>query len=162
MKGVYVLVINISKQILVDARALGDVRFVPGTWVYVGSALGTGSTRLDHRIGRHFSSEKTLHWHIDFLLDRAGPPSEVIWARTESAMECEIAQLLKQHEDFEIGPLGFGSSDCVAACGSHVFKFSGDGEIGRFLSSLFLELGLKPYSGSPQKIDRGQSTGKNC
>jgi len=149
VKGVYVLVINTSKHIVVNAGTLGDVRFVPGTWVYVGSALGTGSTRLDHRIRRHFSSGKTLHWHIDFLLDRTGPPSDVIWARTGRAMECKIAQSLKRHADFEIGPLGFGSSDCVAACGSHVFRFSGDGDIGRVLSSLFLELGLKPYSGRP-------------
>jgi len=149
VKGVYALIINVPKQVVVTAGTLGDVAFTPGIWVYVGSALGTGSTRLDHRIKRHFSSAKTLHWHIDFLLDRTGPPADVIWARTERAMECQVSQALKQRADFEIGPRGCGSSDCVVACGSHVFRFSGDGEIESVLSSLFLELGLKPYSGSP-------------
>lgn len=147
MKGVYALIISAPKQVVVTIRTLGGVDFSPGIWVYVGSALGTGSTRLDHRIKRHFSSTKTVHWHIDFLLDRTGPPVEVIWARTERAMECQVAQALKQRADFEIGPSGFGSSDCVSACGSHVFRYSGDGEIDSVLSSLFLELGMKPDSG---------------
>ncbi|MHA2379002.1 MAG: GIY-YIG nuclease family protein [Candidatus Thorarchaeota archaeon] len=150
MKGVYALIINASKYVVVNTRPLGDTEFVPGTWVYVGSALGTGSTRLDHRIKRHFSSAKTLHWHIDFLLDATGPPTDVIWVRTERAMECEIAEALKQHADFEIGPLGFGSSDCAARCGSHVFRFSGDGKIESVLSSLLLDMGLKPQSGLAQ------------
>jgi Uri superfamily endonuclease len=162
VKGVYALIINTSEHVVVNAGALGDVGFVPGIWVYIGSALGTGSTRLDHRIRRHFSSAKTLHWHIDFLLDRTGPPADVIWARAERDMETQVAQALKQHADFEIGPLGFGSSDCVAACGSHIFRYSADGEIRSVLSSLFLELGLKSFSGSPLKMDRTQSTGKNC
>ncbi len=149
MKGIYALVISVPRQALVTAGTLGDVAFTPGIWVYVGSALGTGSTRLDHRIRRHFSSTKTLHWHIDFLLDTIGPPVDVIWAKTERAMECQVAQILRQHVDFEIGPSGFGSSDCAAACGSHLFRFSGDSEIETVLSSLFLELGMKPYSGIP-------------
>jgi Uri superfamily endonuclease len=149
VKGVYALIINTSKHVVVNAGALGDVGFVPGIWVYVGSALGTGSTRLDHRIRRHFSSTKTLHWHIDFLLDAAGPPADVIWAKTERAMECEIAKALMRHSDFEIGPRGFGSSDCCARCGSHVYRFSGDAEIGSVLSSLFLGLGMKPHFGIP-------------
>ncbi|MFX1603918.1 MAG: DUF123 domain-containing protein [Promethearchaeota archaeon] len=153
---------NVSKQVVVKTRTLGDSAFARGIWVYVGSALGTGSTRLDHRIKRHFSSAKKLHWHIDFLLERTGPPTGVIWATTDRAMECQVAQALKQHADFQTGPSGFGSSDCIAACGSHVFRFAGDGEYGSVLSSLFLQLGLKPHSGIPESTDGTQSTGKNC
>ncbi|MFW9944502.1 MAG: DUF123 domain-containing protein [Candidatus Sifarchaeia archaeon] len=149
MKGIYALVISFPKQVVVSTRTLGDVDFTPGIWVYVGSALGTGSTRLDHRIKRHFSSTKKLHWHIDFLLDKTGPPMEVIWARTKRAMECQVAQALIQRPEFEIGPSGFGSSDCAAACGSHVLRYSGTGEIKTVLSSLFVELRMKPNSGIP-------------
>lgn len=149
VKGIYALVIGFAKKVVVSTRSLGDVAFTPGIWVYVGSALGTGSTGLHHRIKRHFSSTKKLHWHIDFLVDKTGPPMEVIWARTERAMECQVVQALKQRPDFEIGPSGFGSSDCAATCGSHVLRYSGTGEIGTVLSSLFAMLGMKPFLGIP-------------
>jgi Uri superfamily endonuclease len=149
VKGVYALVIKARNQVIVSTGALGDVVFAPGTWVYTGSALGTGSTRLDHRIKRHFTSVKTLHWHIDFLLEKTGPPVDVIWARTERAMECKVAEALKRHADFEIGPRGFGASDCNARCGSHVFRFLGVGEIANVLSRIFLELEMRPDSGLP-------------
>ncbi len=113
--------------------------------------MGTGSTRLENRIRRHFSTEKTLHWHVDFLIDKVGPPVEVVWAETEREMECVVAEKLKLDKDFEIGPLGFGSSDCSGQCGSHIFMFSGFGDLIEILSGLLRSLGLRPNSGMPFK-----------
>lgn len=149
VKGVYCLVINIQQNAIVPMGTLGDVDFVPGEWVYVGSAMGIGSTRLESRIRRHFSTEKTLHWHVDFLIDKVGLPVGVVWAETEREIECEVAEKLKLEKDFEIGPIGFGSSDCRGCCGSHIFMFSGNGNVTDTLFGLLENLGLKPNSGLP-------------
>ncbi len=134
---------------MVRMGTAGNVDFAPGEWVYVGSALGTGSTALENRIRRHFSTEKTLHWHVDYLIEKVGLPVEVVWAETEREMECAVAEKLKLSKDFEIGPPGFGSSDCGGHCGSHIFMFSGNGNLTNVLSGLLRDLGLKPNSGVP-------------
>ncbi|MFX1262609.1 MAG: DUF123 domain-containing protein, partial [Promethearchaeota archaeon] len=106
MKGVYALIISISDEIEVPIGAIGPQKFESGKWVYIGSAFGSASTSLEHRIQRHFSSEKKFHWHIDLLLGVTGPPKQVIWSESERKRECEIASFLKQHEKFIAGPKG--------------------------------------------------------
>ncbi|MHA1950564.1 MAG: DUF123 domain-containing protein [Candidatus Thorarchaeota archaeon] len=59
MKGAYVLIIEISETVDIQIQSLGNVSFQPGSWIYVGSAMGAGSTNLENRIKRHFRSEKT-------------------------------------------------------------------------------------------------------
>ncbi|MHA2140469.1 MAG: GIY-YIG nuclease family protein [Candidatus Thorarchaeota archaeon] len=145
MKGVYVLVISILEDIEVRIGALGIQRFEAGEWVYVGSAFGEGSTSLEHRIRRHFSSEKKNHWHIDLLLDRSGPPTHVVWSESRKKRECEMARVLKDNEQFSLGPRGFGSSDCTAKCGTHLFKHNGR-QTRKIVRKLFRELKLEPHS----------------
>ncbi|MHA2004256.1 MAG: GIY-YIG nuclease family protein [Candidatus Thorarchaeota archaeon] len=145
MKGVYVLVIAIPTNIDVQIGVLGAQRFEGGEWVYVGSAFGSGSTSLEHRISRHFSREKKLHWHIDLLLEVTGPPKHVIWSESEKKKECEVANKLGQHTEFSWGPKGFGSSDCKAKCGTHLFKHNGR-NTQKTMRQLFEVLGLEPKS----------------
>ncbi|MFX0053672.1 MAG: DUF123 domain-containing protein [Promethearchaeota archaeon] len=145
MKGVYVLIISISDDIELRIGAIGQQKFKPGTWVYIGSAFGNASTNLEHRIRRHFSNEKKPHWHIDLLLKVTGPPKQVIWSESERKRECEIASILKQHEKFIAGPKGFGSSDCKAKCGTHLFRHSGNGTE-ETIQKLFQGIGLEPRS----------------
>jgi sugar fermentation stimulation protein A len=145
MKGVYALVIFIPADIDVQIGVLGQQRFEGGEWVYVGSAFGNGSTSLERRIRRHFSREKKLHWHIDLLLEVAGPPTHVIWSESKRKRECKIANKLGQHTDFIEGPKGFGSSDCKAKCGTHLFRHSGR-NTWKTMQHLFEEIGLEPQS----------------
>ncbi|MHA1925378.1 MAG: GIY-YIG nuclease family protein [Candidatus Thorarchaeota archaeon] len=145
MKGVYALVIAIPADIDVQIGALGTQRFEVGEWIYVGSAFGNGSTSLEHRVRRHFSREKKLHWHIDLLMEVTGPPTHVIWSKAEKKRECEIANKLKQHEEFMDGPKGFGSSDCTAKCGTHLFKHNGRNAC-KTIQNLFAEISLEPQS----------------
>jgi len=63
-------------------KSLGEILFEPGLWVYVGSAMGSGSTSLENRLGRHFRKEKTIYWHIDYLLDSDAKIIEAIWAES--------------------------------------------------------------------------------
>ena len=145
MKGVYALVISIPDDIDVQIGALGKQRFEAGEWVYVGSAYGNGSTSLEHRIRRHFSLEKKLHWHIDLLLEVSGPPTHVIWSESERKKECEIASKLGQNSEFINGPKGFGSSDCKAKCGTHLFRHNGL-RTEETMQELFEGIGLEPNS----------------
>ncbi|MFW9799114.1 MAG: DUF123 domain-containing protein, partial [Candidatus Thorarchaeota archaeon] len=162
VKGVYCLIFRIHQETIVPFGSRGDVGFVPGDWVYVGSAMGTSSTRLENRISRHFSTEKKLHWHVDFLIEKVGLPVGVVWAEAEREMECMVAEKLRLDEDFEIGPRGFGSSDCSGHCGSHIFLFSGRGNLTDVLSGLLKNLGLKPNSELPFIEKRTRQTGNNC
>lgn len=134
---------SIMNPIQIEVGALGFLQFEPGYWIYVGSAFGTGSTSLENRIRRHLSSEKTLHWHIDFLLDVTGPPEIVVWAESPQSVECKIAERLLSHPDFTAGPRGFGSSDCRSSCTSHIFHFKKNNVSG-YLHEIFQETGLVP------------------
>ncbi|NOQ37998.1 DUF123 domain-containing protein, partial [archaeon] len=65
MKGVYVLIVKVDKDIQEKIGALGKIRFCRGTYAYVGSA----QNGLEKRIARHLSKKKSLFWHIDYLLN---------------------------------------------------------------------------------------------
>ncbi|MFW9965767.1 MAG: DUF123 domain-containing protein [Candidatus Thorarchaeota archaeon] len=145
MKGVYALVISIPDDIDIRIGALGGQIFEAGEWVYVGSAFGNGSTSLEHRIRRHFSSEKKIHWHIDIFLDAVGPPARVIWSETRKKRECEIAARLSSQAQFSPSPLGFGSSDCKEKCGTHLFRHNGK-NAWKAVEKLFRSLELEPRS----------------
>ncbi len=145
MKGVYALVISIPDDIDMRIGALGAQRFEAGEWVYVGSAFGNSSTSLEHRIRRHFSSEKKIHWHIDIFLDVVGPPADVIWSEARKKRECEIAAELKSHAQFSLGPPGFGSSDCREKCGTHLFRHHGK-NTWKAIEKVFRSLELEPRS----------------
>ena len=70
------------------------------------------------RVGRHFSKDKKLRWHIDYLLEEAGPVGALLVAGGEG-VECALGRLLSTLENSE--PIkGFGSSDC--SCDSHFYR----------------------------------------
>ncbi|MHA1909971.1 MAG: GIY-YIG nuclease family protein [Candidatus Thorarchaeota archaeon] len=144
MKGVYALVVNLPDQFNGQVGALSSVTLDSGYWVYLGSARGTTSTSLEHRIRRHFSKEKKIHWHIDYLLTDNAHVERAIWATCEIDIECLLAEAIKERDDFERGPIGFGASDCRGECGSHLFAFTGSGKLEVVLISTFKQLGLTP------------------
>ena len=126
LKGAYALLIEIRKSIKVKVGSLGLLNFEKGTWVYVGSAMGEGSTSLEKRLQRHFSKDKSIFWHVDWLLASEASPSAAIWTESEIETECQISQALVKSPIFELGHKGFGSSDCHGACGTHLFRYIGD------------------------------------
>jgi Uri superfamily endonuclease len=85
------------------------------------------------RLGRHFSQEKRLRWHIDYLLQEAEPVGAFL-VHGGAGMECSLSRLLSSLDGSE--PVeGFGSSDC--SCISHLYRIdessipSLTGEIGK-------------------------------
>jgi Uri superfamily endonuclease len=111
VKGSYVILIKLSKAQTITIGSLSDVYFPRGDYAYVGSALGG----VESRLNRHLNRNKKLHWHIDYLLQKAAI-TDIIIGESENRVECAIAQALGTQ--FDSVP-GFGSSDCH--CPSHLF-----------------------------------------
>lgn len=124
MKGTYLLLIYVQKKSFINIGALGRIEFQEGYYIYVGSAIGNkGSTTLLNRVKRHVdsSSNKKLHWHIDYLLDcEYTYISKIFLLPSIERLECLLSSELKDSCDKYI--YNFGSSDCT--CESHLFYFS--------------------------------------
>ena len=110
MKGSYILLIDLVKDKEIKIGKLGNIFFKKGTYVYVGSALNN----LEKRIQRYHSSEKKLHWHIDYFLKYA-KIVDVYYKESNKKEECKIAKNFENFKKIE----DFGCSDCN--CESHLF-----------------------------------------
>jgi len=64
--GIYFLLIRLKNPIEISLMGK-TAKFPRGFYVYTGSA----QKNLTHRIERHRRKNKKLHWHIDFLLEKA-------------------------------------------------------------------------------------------
>ena len=114
MKGIYLLVIRVDKDLKLKVGSLGKVNFEKGIYVYVGSA----QNNLEKRIKRYKSKRKKIFWHIDYLLNnKFSEIIKVFYKKTEKSKECETAKKLIK---YGIPVNHFGSSDCK--CKSHLFK----------------------------------------
>jgi len=123
MKGSYILVVFIENNFHQMIGTLGKIKFNKGFYFYVGSAMGNyGSSTLLNRVKRHIlsSNQKSLHWHIDYLLaDINSWIIKIYLIPSIEPLECIIAKELNQICDNLIP--NFGSSDCQ--CRSHLFYF---------------------------------------
>ena len=121
MKGTYILVLILDKDSTIKVGALKEVEFRKGYYAYVGSGMGTkGSSSLESRVKRHFSSNKKFHWHIDYFLNcKSTIIIRLYLIPCIYRLECIIAKDLLNCSDSYIK--GFGSSDC--SCKSHLFYF---------------------------------------
>jgi sugar fermentation stimulation protein A len=116
-RGNYLLVLKLNRSRKITIGKLGDFSLQPGYYVYVGSAMGNLSARME----RHRRLRKRHHWHIDYL--RAEAEFQAVLAiRSSISLECQIAEKMKGLCDW-FQP-GFGSSDC--SCPSHLFGLKSD------------------------------------
>jgi Uri superfamily endonuclease len=106
----YQLVIRVAKRVQITVGRLGVFVFPKGTYIYTGSAR----RNFEARIARHLREEKTLRWHIDYLL--TAPGVSVVDVKRSTTDECELNQAVVG----EIVIPGFGASDCRHGCGSHL------------------------------------------
>ena len=106
----YQLKINIEKKIHITVGKLGKFVFSKGIYIYTGSA----KKNINHRLKRHLTRNKKLHWHIDYLL--SNNLVQILAFRKFNIEECVLNK-------FNIGTYpvkGFGSSDCKKKCISHL------------------------------------------
>ena len=106
----YQLAITLSEPARVAVGRLGVFDFPAGRYIYTGSARRA----LEARIARHLRKEKTLRWHIDYLL--AAPQARITGVKKDTAGECA----LNRSTAGRVLVAGFGASDCRAGCGSHL------------------------------------------
>ncbi len=117
MKGTYILVIHITKNIRLKIGKLGPVTFRKGYYLYVGSAL----TSLEKRIERHISKKKKKRWHIDYLTSSKYTNVEaVITLVTQEKLECVISKTIEGLSRRYVPVEGFGNGDC-RECISHLY-----------------------------------------
>ena len=106
----YQLYFQLKLQKSVRVGQFGRYTFPAGSYVYTGSAIRS----IRKRVIRHVSSRKKLHWHIDYLLST---PGVHLWKIVLSEMkECELNRRTRG----VIAVPGFGATDCIAGCGSHL------------------------------------------
>lgn len=113
----YQLLIEITRPLRVNIGRFGKHNFPAGRYIYTGSAR----RNFEARIARHLRCEKTLRWHIDYLL--AAPGVGIAGVRRYGEDECAINQATPGR----VLVPGFGASDCRMGCGSHL-KYLGSGK----------------------------------
>ena len=131
LKGIYVLIIRLDRDIAVNVGAKGRFTFGEGLYAYAGSA----QNNLEKRVNRHLRRDKRKFWHVDYLLDNcAAKVMEVLYKEGEKSEECKVAEALG-----EICGLvaGFGASDC--GCRSHLFKIYDYGLLEKLMYRLDFE-----------------------
>ena len=113
--GTYVLVMKAPDTGSVTIGKLGRIDLERGWLLYVGSAFGPGG--LGARIRRHLRDDKTLHWHIDYLLAELDVV-EVWWTDDDTRWEEAWAETLRRMPDARVPLRRFGSGDC--GCEGHL------------------------------------------
>jgi Uri superfamily endonuclease len=116
MRGNYLLLFELPGQVQIKVGRLGMSEFSPGLYVYTGSA----QNGLESRLGRHFASEKKMHWHIDYLLGHADLIGAFLLVGKDR--ECELNRMLGQVPGCQPVCEGFGSSDCNCATHLHLIS----------------------------------------
>jgi Uri superfamily endonuclease len=113
--GTYTLVLELREQATIEVGALGDVRFDPGWYAYVGSARGSGGFERVKRHQQLAAGERdTRHWHVDYLLGHPATRIDAVERTANVDGECRLAGVLDGDPIPE-----FGCSDC--GCHSHLF-----------------------------------------
>jgi Uri superfamily endonuclease len=134
-RGSYALVLRLQRTLNLEIGRLGHHRFLPGFYIYLGSALGPGGIKA--RIQRHlqYTPTKSPHWHVDRLLG-VSTIDEVWWKNEQESSECLWAARLATIGKLQIA--GFGASDC--RCAGHLVHFKDQHEVSKGFHLLAAEL----------------------
>lgn len=92
---------------------LGTFLFPAGRYIYTGSAMNG----VEQRLARHRRHNKTLHWHIDYLLHYARITDTRVFPTLRN-VECALNRKVLTQPGAQVIVKGFGSSDC--RCVSHL------------------------------------------
>ena len=146
-KGIYTLIIFLSRETRLNVGKLGVQKFPKGYYTYTGSALGKGATSLKRRVSRHSRKRKRNLWHIDFLLaNENATVTAVVAAETNKKFECNMNRYIKREGKAKIPVKGFGSSDCKENCESHLLYF-GEEDIKSKIATFYAKrLKSKPFT----------------
>lgn len=115
--GIYLLEIKSCEDFILNHRLFNKYIFPKGIYYYAGSA----QKNLHHRIKRHLSHTKKLHWHIDYLtLIKSNTISNIVIFRDlPKSYECKIVNDLIKYFNLQKIIPNFGNSDCNS-CSTHL------------------------------------------
>jgi Uri superfamily endonuclease len=125
--GTYALFIKLIDPCSITIGKLGTFYLQSGLYIYLGSARGSGGLRA--RLERHLQGRGKAHWHIDYLRK----VSEIIGCafsigdekrKFNQHSECDWTQALENLPGSLVPIPGFGASDCIAGCMSHLVFIS--------------------------------------
>lgn len=117
LPGSYALYLELPVETWIQVGRLGEIIFVPGIYVYLGSAMGPGGLRA--RLAHHERIANRPHWHIDWLRQKALLRG-VCYSITVQSLECAWSQRLLQLPGAVLAAPGFGASDCNSGCAAHL------------------------------------------
>ena len=119
MKGSYILLLRVDKNVNLKIGSLGIIKFKKGTYAYVGSAMNGIENRLKRHSRLNRMKSGKLKWHIDYLLvNKYVRIIKTIPITTRRKSECIISKLLEKKA---VGVVSkFGSTDCKS-CRGHLY-----------------------------------------
>lgn len=115
--GRYIILLELAEAVQLEVRSGTVFGLRPGTYAYVGSAMGPGG--LAARIGRYRRPDLRRHWHVDFLLAHARLLEAFCFG--PAVAECFLAESVAALPG-SVPVTGFGCSDC--RCRAHLFRLS--------------------------------------
>ena len=115
--GIYILEICAKDEFSLGIKKYQDQIFPKGYYYYVGSA----QKNFYHRVKRHLHDTKSIHWHIDHLLEVPTNNVKTIFALRNKSKEyeCKMVADLENQRGLVFPVKGFGNSDC-RKCYSHL------------------------------------------
>lgn len=123
-KGSYALVLKLPQAKEIEVGRLGTFNFPKGTFLYCGSAFGSGglAARINHHFKklRNFSNE--YQWHIDYFI-RFTNLVRIYYSHSATNLECIWSQMLANLPAAFIPVRGFGATDCKNRCLAHLIGF---------------------------------------
>ena len=120
-KGVYALLMRLSRRRKIVIGKMGTFVFSPGWYVYLGSAHGSGGLAARTARHRRLNSQKRKHWNVDYLGPFA-PLSEIWYSFAPSSQEHAWASVVGAIPGASVPVPKFGAHDCKR-CVSHLFHF---------------------------------------
>ena len=121
LRGTYTLLMVCKRPFKLRIGKLGLAQIKKGTYLYTGSALGTGAVSLDLRIARHRRRNKRVKWHVDYLTVRPEITIvSVVCLESKARLECKINQRILSILNAEPILHRAGSSDCH--CSGHLLS----------------------------------------
>ena len=146
-RGVYTLIIRMRRPEEIRIGRLGSKVFPEGYFSYTGSAYGRGAFNLNGRVRHHLEPKGSMRWHIDYLLSTKSTEIEaLVFSESDANRECTVSQNIGLLSGVGVIMTGFGSSDCMFGCRSHLLYFS-EKALRRVVKNVFRvyeEIGLKP------------------
>jgi endonuclease-3 len=154
LRGVYTLIIRLSRPCVTTAGENLPVSLRRGLYLYTGSALGRGSTSLEGRIGRHLRRVKKEFWHIDRILAcKHAQIVSVVFAKITRKGECTVNAAILHNPNIKVPCKGVGSSDCM--CSSHLLAANDRlRSVEKVVRSSYAGLGLRSHIARDFRTDR--------